>query len=115
MSARKATPATAQGSLLWEPRASRMWSSGGWLSTPGSAPGPAYPGGGAAPARANPAAPTAVPQRWQNRAPGVSAAPHDAHVAPASEAPQFEQNRPDAGAPQFGQGADSVRFVIGGM
>lgn len=35
-----------------------------------------------------------VPQRWQNFAPGVSAAPHAAQVAPASGAPQLEQYFP---------------------
>src|SRR6476660_9947326 len=37
------------------------------------------------------AAPTAVPQRWQNLAPGLSSAEQAAHVAPASGAPQEEQ------------------------
>lgn len=44
-----------------------------------------------------------VPHRWQNRAPGVSGAPHCTQSAPASEAPQFEQNLPDASAWQLGQ------------
>jgi len=47
--------------------------------------------------------PTAVPQRWQNFAPGVSGAAHDAHVAPASGAAQFEQNFPVPGVPHAGQ------------
>src|SRR5690349_10741786 len=37
-----------------------------------------------------PSAPAAVPQRWQNLAPGRSAAPHAAQVVAASVAPQFE-------------------------
>jgi len=48
-------------------------------------------------------APAGVPQRWQNRAPGVSEAKHVAQVAPASAVPQLEQKRPEAGAPQEGQ------------
>ena len=41
-------------------------------------------------------APAGVPQRWQNRAPGVSAAEQVPHIAPASVVPQAEQKRPDA-------------------
>jgi len=37
------------------------------------------------------AAPTAVPQRWQNFAPGLRSALHEAQVAPASGAPQLAQ------------------------
>ncbi len=46
---------------------------------------------------------TGAPQRWQNFAPGVSSAEHDAHGAPVSAAPQFAQNRPVAGVPQDAQ------------
>jgi hypothetical protein len=48
------------------------------------------------------AAPTAVPQRWQYLAPGLSEAPHAAHGAEATLAPHDEQNLPVASAPQFG-------------
>jgi hypothetical protein len=44
-----------------------------------------------------------VPQRWQKRAPGVSAALQVAQVAPASAVPQVEQKRPEAAAPHEGQ------------
>ena len=47
--------------------------------------------------------PIPAPQRWQNLAPGLTAAEHDGHVAPASGAPQAAQYRPDASAPQEGQ------------
>jgi len=47
--------------------------------------------------------PTAVPQRWQNLAPGLSGAAHDAQGAPASGAPQFAQYRPLAAVPQEAQ------------
>src|ERR1051326_2301407 len=47
--------------------------------------------------------PAGVPQRWQNFAPGVSDAPHDAHVAPTNGVPQFEQNFPTAATPHVGQ------------
>ena len=50
-----------------------------------------------------PAAPAAVPQRWQKCAPTVSGAPQDAQAAPASAVPQLEQNRPEAAAPHEGQ------------
>jgi hypothetical protein len=54
---------------------------------------------------ASPTAPTpdGVPQRWQNRAPGVSVAAQVEQVAPASAVPQLEQKRPEADAPQVGQ------------
>ena len=54
-------------------------------------------------------APTAVPQRWQNFAPGLSSAEQDVQVAPARGAPQLEQKRPLAAAPQLGQ---VVRFLV---
>jgi hypothetical protein len=41
-----------------------------------------------------------VPHRWQNFAPGVSAAPHAAQAAPANGVPQFEQNFPIDSVPQ---------------
>jgi hypothetical protein len=49
------------------------------------------------------AVPTAAPHRWQNLAPGVSCAEHDAHDAPASAAPQFAQYRPLPSVPQDAQ------------
>src|SRR6476620_2912970 len=36
-------------------------------------------------------APREVPQRWQNFAPGLRGAAHDAHTAPVSGAPQLAQ------------------------
>jgi hypothetical protein len=48
-------------------------------------------------------APDGVPQRWQNRAPGVSVAAQVEQLAPASAVPQLEQKRPEAAAPQLGQ------------
>src|SRR6478609_8611641 len=48
-------------------------------------------------------APDGVPQRWQNRAPGVSVAEQVEQEAPASAVPQLEQKRPEADAPQLGQ------------
>ncbi|MEP6991603.1 MAG: hypothetical protein ABJA80_11800 [bacterium] len=51
-------------------------------------------------------APTGVPHRWQNFAPGVSGAAQVAHVAPSSAVPQLEQKRPADGSPQDGQGRD---------
>jgi hypothetical protein len=47
--------------------------------------------------------PTAVPQRWQNFAPGESSERQPAQAASATAAPQLEQNRPVTGAAQFGQ------------
>ncbi|HKG94561.1 MAG TPA: hypothetical protein VKA84_21790 [Gemmatimonadaceae bacterium] len=41
--------------------------------------------------------PTAVPHRWQNLAPGVSAPPHPAHDAPSTGAPHSVQKRPSGG------------------
>src|SRR3569833_2893487 len=52
---------------------------------------------------AGPSAPAAVPQRWQNLAPGVRGALQAAQLAATSVAPQFEQNLPDAFALQPGQ------------
>ena len=52
--------------------------------------------------------PTAMPQRWQNFAPGLSSAAQDAQVDPASGAPQFAQYRPVAAAPQAGQAVEVV-------
>jgi hypothetical protein len=46
--------------------------------------------------------PTAVPQRWQNFAPGVSSERHAAQAASATAAPQLEQKRPVTGAEQLG-------------
>ena len=47
--------------------------------------------------------PAGVPQRWQNLAPGASAAPHAAQFVVTSVAPQFEQNLPEACLPHDGQ------------
>jgi len=52
------------------------------------------------------ATPTAVPQRWQNLAPGLSSAAQAEQVAPASGAPQLEQYLPVGAAPQEGQVVD---------
>src|ERR1700682_5506616 len=40
---------------------------------------------------ADAAAPAGAPQRWQNFAPGLSSAEHEAHVAPARGVPQLAQ------------------------
>jgi hypothetical protein len=53
-----------------------------------------------------PGAPAAVPQRWQNFAPGVRIVAQAAQRAPASGEPQLAQNCPLAAAPQPGQGAE---------
>src|SRR5215216_5782720 len=47
--------------------------------------------------------PTAVPHRWQNRAPGESRERHPEQIASATAAPHSEQKRPVVGAPQLGQ------------
>jgi hypothetical protein len=52
------------------------------------------------------AAPTALPQRWQNFAPGLSAAEQVEQAEPASGAPQREQKRPVASEPHAGQRVD---------
>ena len=49
------------------------------------------------------ALPTAVPQRWQNFAPGESSERQPAQAASATAAPQLEQNRPVTVAEQLGQ------------
>ena len=46
--------------------------------------------------------PAGVPHRWQNFAPGVSCAPHDAQARPTRAPPQVEQNLPVAAAPHDG-------------
>jgi hypothetical protein len=48
-------------------------------------------------------APTGVPHRWQNFAPGVSDERQPAQVAPESDAPHEAQNWPAADAPHAGQ------------
>ncbi len=53
-----------------------------------------------------PGDPTPAPQRWQNLAPGLSSAEHDAQLAPASGAPQLAQYRPVAVASQDGQAVE---------
>ena len=50
-----------------------------------------------------PDAPAALPQRWQNFAPGVRIVAQAAQRAPARGEPQFEQKCPVAGSPQLGQ------------
>ncbi len=52
-------------------------------------------------------APTVVPHRWQNFAPGLNSAAHEAQVAPASGAPQFAQYLPLATEPQEGHVVES--------
>ncbi|HSU94758.1 MAG TPA: hypothetical protein VLI43_13700 [Gemmatimonadaceae bacterium] len=49
-----------------------------------------------------PGAPAAVPQRWQNFAPGVRIVAQAAQRAPARGEPQLAQNCPLAAAPQPG-------------
>ncbi len=57
--------------------------------------------------------PAGVPQRWQNFAPGESAAPQPAQAAPARADPQLAQNRPVAGDEHAGQvPAGAVGAVI---
>src|SRR5687768_6019910 len=88
MSERIAIAATAHGSALLSPSAERA--------------------GGAAsvtPAGVR----TATPQRWQNLAPGVSAALHETQAAPASGDPHSLQNFPLTRAPQEGQGVVTRR------
>jgi hypothetical protein len=51
-------------------------------------------------------APAAVPQRWQNFAPGVRMVAQEAQRAPASGEPQLAQKCPLAEAPQLGQCAE---------
>ena len=50
--------------------------------------------GSCAPPAAGTTAPAGAPHLWQNFAPGASAVPHAAHVAPTRDAPQLEQNFP---------------------
>jgi hypothetical protein len=57
--------------------------------------------------RRAPAAPAAVPQRWQNFAPGVRIVAHAAQRAPARGEPQLAQKCPLAAAPQLGHGTDA--------
>jgi hypothetical protein len=54
--------------------------------------------------RRAPDAPAAVPQRWQNFAPGVRIVAQAAHRAPASGEPQLAQKCPLAGTPHAGHG-----------
>jgi hypothetical protein len=58
-------------------------------------------------------APAAVPQRWQNFAPGDSGAAHEPHVAPAKGVPQFEQNLPVDAAPHDGHWVVASGAVLG--
>ena len=51
-------------------------------------------------------APAAVPQRWQNFAPGVRIVAQAAQRAPAIGAPQLAQKCPAEEAPQPGHGAE---------
>ena len=50
------------------------------------------------------ALPVGSPHPEQNRAPGVSCAPHPGHGVPSRGEPQWEQNLPEPEAPQAGQG-----------
>ena len=50
--------------------------------------------------------PAAVPQRWQNFAPGVRIVAQAAQRAPASGDPQLAQKCPLAWAPQLGHGME---------
>jgi hypothetical protein len=66
-------------------------------------------------ARRMPIAPAAVPQRWQNFAPGVRIVAQEAQRAPASGEPQLAQKCPVADAPQLGQvAADGGVMLEGG-
>lgn len=53
-------------------------------------------------ARWTPVAPAAVPQRWQNFAPGVRIVAQEAQRAPAIGEPQFAQKCPVESSPQLG-------------
>ena len=55
--------------------------------------------------------PTAVPQRWQNFAPGESSERQPVHAASATAAPHSEQKRPVTGAEQVGQVFADVAVV----
>jgi hypothetical protein len=57
------------------------------------------------------ALPTAVPQRWQNFAPGESSERQPAQAASATAAPHSEQKRPATGAEQLGQVFSDVAVV----
>lgn len=97
ISAARAMAATAQGRTPARPRS-------------GGGPSPRQP-----PDRETAAPPTAaLPQRWQNFAPGVSALPHIAQTAPSSGTPQLEQNRPVAGDEHPGQSAGAPGAARGG-
>jgi hypothetical protein len=56
--------------------------------------------------------PTAVPQRWQNFAPGERSERQPAQTASPTAAPHSEQYRPVVGAAQVGQGF-SVEVAAG--
>jgi hypothetical protein len=62
----------------------------------------AVPGEGVA-AGAAAEAPTAAPQLWQKRAPGVRRAVQALHTASRTATPHSEQNFPAVGAPHAGQ------------
>lgn len=67
-------------------------------------------------AAARPAsAPTGVPQRWQNLAPGVSSAEQLPQVTPSIAAPHSAQYFPAEGWPQLGQGDDVAGELAGDM
>lgn len=87
MKATSAMPAIAQGSVV-------------------------EPGAEWAPTRA----PAALPQRWQNFAPGVRIVAQAAQRAPASGEPQLAQKCPLAGSPQLGHfaGASGEAAFTGG-
>ncbi len=56
--------------------------------------------------------PTALPHRWQKRAPGESADAHAPQIAPSTGAPQLAQKRPAVAEPQRGQAM--VSDAVGG-
>ena len=62
--------------------------------------------------RTGAAAPTAVPQRWQNLAPALSSAEHAAQVAPARGEPQLAQYRPLPSAPHEGHVVEGTGDVM---
>ncbi len=68
--------------------------------------------GGATSDVVTPGKATGVPHRWQNLAPGASSALQAPQATAPSGEPQDEQNRPEAGAPQFGQGLEAVGSLM---
>jgi len=64
-----------------------------------------------APADSTPA-PTARPQRWQNRAPGESEDSQPAQLVGSRDAPQLAQNRPLPGVEQARQTVSEVNGCV---